>query len=307
MNELFLRRKEVLLAGVTQHWPAGLHVGTCSWKYDDWRGLLYSDAKKLNHLQEYARHLGSVEVDQWFWSLFGPDRVVLPKPNVVHNYAESVPPGFRFSVKAPNSLSLTHFYKQSPADDLVANPHFLSPDLYRRFLASLEPLGDRLGIVMLQFEYLNRRKMPSLGAFLEALAGFLDQVPRTVPLAIECRNPNYMAPEFFDFLAGAGVAPVFCQGYYMPPVTTLMDRFMERIGPHVVVRLMGPDRDAIEQASQNSWDAVIEDRSDELAAIGKRVKTLLSAGTEVTVNVNNHYEGSAPITISKLARMLSED
>jgi uncharacterized protein YecE (DUF72 family) len=75
----------------------------------------------------------------------------------------------------------------------------------------------------------------------------------------------------------------------------------------VVVRLMGPDRDAIEQASQNSWDAVIEDRSDELAAIGKRVKTLLSAGTEVTVNVNNHYEGSAPITISKLARMLSED
>lgn len=48
-----------------------LHIGTCSWKYASWRGLVYSDAPHPNYLAEYARHYDTVEVDQWFWSLFG--------------------------------------------------------------------------------------------------------------------------------------------------------------------------------------------------------------------------------------------
>lgn len=43
--------------------PAGLRVGSCSWKYDSWRGLVYSDERALNHLGEYALTYGSVEVD----------------------------------------------------------------------------------------------------------------------------------------------------------------------------------------------------------------------------------------------------
>ena len=46
-----------------------LHIGTCSWKYPSWRGLVYSDVPHPAHLAEYAQHYDIVEVDQWFWSL----------------------------------------------------------------------------------------------------------------------------------------------------------------------------------------------------------------------------------------------
>ena len=45
-----------------------LHIGTCSWKYDSWRGIVYSDLKEKNYLREYSQHYSTVEVDQWFWS-----------------------------------------------------------------------------------------------------------------------------------------------------------------------------------------------------------------------------------------------
>lgn len=48
--------------------PPILKFGTCSWKYDSWRGIVYSNAPKLNYLAVYARHFDCVKVDQWYWS-----------------------------------------------------------------------------------------------------------------------------------------------------------------------------------------------------------------------------------------------
>ena len=45
-----------------------------------------------------------MEVDQWFWSLFATG-AKLPDVGTVKRYAESVPEGFTFSVKAPNSIT----------------------------------------------------------------------------------------------------------------------------------------------------------------------------------------------------------
>ena len=98
---------------------AELRIGTCGWKYDSWRGFVYSDRIDLNHLEEHARKYDTVEIDQWFWSLYGKDRVSLPRRDVVEEYLESVPEGFTFSIKVPNSITLTHFYrkvKEQPAD-----------------------------------------------------------------------------------------------------------------------------------------------------------------------------------------------
>ena len=49
---------------------AKIRIGTCSWKYDSWRGLVYRDQAKKNYLQEYSELYDTVEIDQWFWSLF---------------------------------------------------------------------------------------------------------------------------------------------------------------------------------------------------------------------------------------------
>jgi uncharacterized protein YecE (DUF72 family) len=44
-----------------------IHLGSCSWKYPSWRGLVYSE-KPENYLYEYSRRYDCVEIDQWFYS-----------------------------------------------------------------------------------------------------------------------------------------------------------------------------------------------------------------------------------------------
>ncbi len=49
-----------------------LRIGTCSWKYDSWKSLLYDPDKRYradDYLPDYARHFTTAEIDQWFWSL----------------------------------------------------------------------------------------------------------------------------------------------------------------------------------------------------------------------------------------------
>ena len=148
-----------------------LRLGTCSWKYDSWKGLLYDEGRTyraFDYLPDYARHLGTVEIDQWFWSLF-PSGVRLPDPETAGRYAESVPDDFRFTVKAPNAITLTHYYARQPRAYAEyagrPNEHFLDVDLLNRFLDLLSPMHGKLGPVMFQFEYLNRRKMPSTALY----------------------------------------------------------------------------------------------------------------------------------------------
>src|SRR5450759_182079 len=148
---------------------SALHLGTCSWKYPSWRGLVYSNSASPNYLQEYAQRYDAVEIDQWFWSLFGSDKVILPQAKVVAEYAASVPEGFRFGVKLPNALTLTHYYQKTKPEPLVPNPHFLSLDLLRATLEKLEPMRDKLGPLMFQFGYLNREMVQSQSQFLDKL------------------------------------------------------------------------------------------------------------------------------------------
>lgn len=90
-----------------------IRTGTCSWKYDSWRGLVYSNERGINYLKEYSQHFNSVEIDQWFWSLHSMTSVSLPKEKDVIDYTASVPADFRFTIKVPNSITLTHHYKKA--------------------------------------------------------------------------------------------------------------------------------------------------------------------------------------------------
>ena len=86
-----------------------VRVGTCSWKYDSWKGLVYRPCVKYgpdDYLPDYVKVLNTVEIDQWFWSLF-PTGVVLPDEAVGKRYAESVPDDFLFTIKAPNTATVS--------------------------------------------------------------------------------------------------------------------------------------------------------------------------------------------------------
>ena len=83
---------------------SSIRFGTCSWKYESWKGLIYPEIEKFDYLKEYSKHFNTVEIDQWFWSLFAPSKVVLPQKKIVTVYKNSVPKDFLFTVKVPNSL-----------------------------------------------------------------------------------------------------------------------------------------------------------------------------------------------------------
>jgi uncharacterized protein YecE (DUF72 family) len=281
-----------------------LKIGTCSWKYDSWEGLVYPHGKEINYLKEYSTHFSTVEIDQWFWSLFKGNTVVLPKAATVKEYADSVPPGFIFSIKVPNSITLTHQYNKQNNTPLVPNLYFLSTGLMERFLQTLEPLGDHIGPLMFQFEYLNKNKMASAGQFMDMFEVFLHGLPKGYQYCIETRNPNYLKKEYFDFLADHDLGHVFLQGYYMPSIFELYEKHKDRIGDPVVIRLHGLDRQGIEERTKNIWDTIVDPRDDELLLLRDVVHDLRERQHHVYINVNNHYEGSAPRTIDKINALL---
>lgn len=221
-------------------------------------------------------------------------------------YVRSVPEDFKFTVKVPNSITLTHHYKRSKIELPEPNPHFLSPELFHSFLNALEPMWSRLGPIMFQFEYLNKQKMPSLGVFLEALDSFFQQCPAEFQYGIETRNPNYLSANYFEFLAGRNLGHVFLQGYYMPPIFETFRNFQSLLKNFTVIRLHGPNRKEIEMKTRAVWNSLAEPKEDELKATVSMIEKLLNNNISVYLNVNNHYEGSAPLTIERIQGLLLE-
>ncbi len=282
-----------------------LRYGTCSWKFPSWKGIVYSAADRINYLAEYAQKYTTVEIDQWFWSLFDTDSVALPKAETVAEYMASVPPEFAFTVKAPNSVTLTHFYTRGSQRGSGKNPYFLSPKLFQDFLAHIEPMRAQTATVMLQFEYLNKEKMSGVAEFTDRLDRFLDAVGTEWPLSVELRNPNYFHPIYFTALANRRVSHVFCHGYYMPAAMEVYGRHGGGLHGPAYIRLMGTDRAAIEKETGKKWDRIVMPKDDELPALADMIVGMLDT-RDVYVNVNNHYEGSAPLTIEKLERLVDE-
>jgi uncharacterized protein YecE (DUF72 family) len=283
-----------------------IRFGTCSWKYDSWKGIVYSGTNSKNYLQEYSKKFDTVEIDQWFWSLFSNSKIVLPQKKVVEEYKQSVPKDFLFTIKVPNSITLTHFYKESKEDELRINPSFLSVDLFNQFLETIEPIKDKIGCLIFQFEYLNKQKMKSLSEFQNKFSEFRSQIKNdSPPIGIEIRNPNYLNEKYFTFLSEQKIAPVLLEGYYMSPITETYSKFKKQFKNLMVIRLHGTDRKGIEEIANNNWSQIYINRDKEILSIAEMIRDLQKNEIDLFVNVNNHFEGSAPITINKIKEQLS--
>jgi uncharacterized protein YecE (DUF72 family) len=279
-----------------------IKIGTCSWKYPSWKGILYSEKVDNNFLAEYARHYNTVEIDQWFWSLFPGNKVVLPDPKVVYDYVSSVPENFQFSIKVPNAITLTHHYSHSKNKNssLIKNPFFLSPELFSEFLDLLHPMQNNIAAFIFQFEYLNKQKMPSQNIFQEKFLNFIKKCPSGLAYSLEIRNPKYLNEDYFSFLKSNHLSHVFLQGYYMPPIFDVYEKYHDLLESFLVIRLLGRDRKGIEDKSQGNWSKLLDPKDEELDCLAKMMHDLMIKNIRLFINVNNHYEGSAPLTIDRL-------
>jgi uncharacterized protein YecE (DUF72 family) len=156
-------------------------VGTSGWAYKEWKGSFYpADLPADDMLRHYATRLPAVEINNSFYRI--------PKEKVLLEWAEQVPLGFRFVLKA--SRRITHINRLSNADDSLAY-----------FLRTANCLGDRLGPTLFQCP-------PSLRKNPELLRDFLGRVPRTWRAAMEFRHESWFDDEVYQALREHDVALV---------------------------------------------------------------------------------------------------
>lgn len=281
-----------------------LTFGTCSWKYDSWKGLVYPESGVFDPLEHYSKHYQAVEVDQWFWSLFKNNKVKLPDPKLVQQYSEAVPPGFTFGIKVPNSITLTHYYTNNRQEPLLANPNFLSVELMKKFLGTLQSLDSDNTLLMFQFEYLNKKKMSGVSQFIEQFGNFCHQLPAGYNYCVESRNPNYLTKTYFEFLQQQNLHHVFLHGYYMPPAYKLFKQVKKHLTDTCIIRLHGSDRKGMEQLTRKNWHERVAPKEEELNQLAAMFHELQQLETTTFVFVNNHFEGSAPRTITRLEELM---
>ncbi|MCB0874073.1 MAG: DUF72 domain-containing protein [Thermoleophilia bacterium] len=154
-----------------------LHIGTSGWAYPEWKpGFYPADVPRARFLAHYASVLSGCEINATFYRL--------QRESTMAGWAEQVPEDFRFAVKAHRRL--TH----GPPDDGY-------DDFLRVFLESLEPLGERLGAVLVQFPASRRRD----DAVLDRL---LAPIGRVTPFAAEFRHASWDDPALDTTLSELG-------------------------------------------------------------------------------------------------------
>ncbi len=290
--------------------PAGLRLGTCSWSFPGWAGLVYASRTSPTQLARhglgaYARHplLRTVSVDRGYYA-------PVPREDL-RRYTEQVPSDFRFVVKAHEDCCWLRFpaHPRLGARAGQPNPRFLDASYAaEEVLGPLASgLGPQLGAVLFQFPPQAARGPLAASRFAEALHAFLDSLRGVAPMAIEVRTADWVSRPVADALAAAGV-PAALSVHPTLPSLDVQARVLERgtPGPRVI-RWMLRQGDRYEEARDRyaPFDRRAAPDPGELQRIVTRVGAAADAGQDCFVLVNNKAEGSAPHSVVALARALA--
>lgn len=298
--------------------PYGLRLGTSSWNFPGWAGLvwdrLYTD-KQLSRegLAAYAQHplLGAVSVDRGFY-----------RPLTVEQYAAyaaDVTEMFRFVVKAPG-LVTDPLIRESGGKGKQANPRFLDGELACESFVTpaCKGLGDKLGALVFQISPLPRQWLDRIDELIERLRDMLRaasearaQAPNAV-IAVEVRNPEWLTPAFVAALKDSGAT--YCLGLHpkLPPITEQLP-ILRRLwpGPFVCRWNLNVKHGAFgyERAREDyaPFDKLVDPDPDTRTTLARVIAGTVGAGQPAFVTINNKAEGSAPLSVQALAEaVLSE-
>jgi uncharacterized protein YecE (DUF72 family) len=159
-----------------------LYIGTMGWSYGFWVGDFYPRGlKPTGFLAEYAKHFGSVELDNTFYRI--------PSASTVKAWREQTPEGFLFSAKFPRII--THVKMLRDCEREVET-----------FVSRMSHLQNKLGPLLLQFpRSFGPKHFPLLREFLSTL-------PKGFRYAVEVRNKGLLGKKLNSLLRENGVALV---------------------------------------------------------------------------------------------------
>ena len=153
-------------------------VGTSGYSYKEWKGSFYPhQLPQKEMLSYYAQRFSTVEINNTFYRM--------PKASMLESWAEQVPEGFRFVLKAPQRI--TH---QKRLKDVQDDTEYL--------LGTAAVLKERLGPVLFQLP-------PNLKKDIDRLAGLVDLIGEGTA-AFEFRHESWLHDEVFDLLRSKSCA-----------------------------------------------------------------------------------------------------
>jgi uncharacterized protein YecE (DUF72 family) len=260
-----------------------LRIGTSSWSSTDWVGPFYPPGTRPERfIEHYSSVYDTVELDATFYRV--------PTRAQVRAWRNRTPEGFQFAVKAPRTI--THDKVLQDADgDMAA------------FVEVISGLGDRLGPILLQFPYFNRKVFPNARPFWERLDRFLERLPPGPRYAVEVRNRGWVGSQAQTVCSRHAVALAWVEQAWMPPARQWPELTRGPSTDFAYVRWLG-DHKSIEKIT-TSWEEVVVDRGpiisdwvDVLNDLRRRVRILYGF-------FNNHFAGHAPASVEEFRRQWS--
>jgi uncharacterized protein YecE (DUF72 family) len=254
-------------------------------------------------LEEYARFplFRTVGIDS---SFYAP-----PTEETLAGYSAHLPRGFPCVSKVWNQLTIHTFTAaQDKARAGQPNPDFLNPEVFLE--AVVQPyqryFADHTGPLVFEFTTMSRGSGMTAERFAERLDEFFSALPRDMMYGVEIRNEDFLTPMYFAVLREHNVAHVFNSWTRMPPIGHQLDLPGSVSATFLVARaLLRPGRTYDEAVDAFSPYDRIQDpaphlRRDLVRLIEMAVHTRIPA----YLLVNNRAEGSAPLTVAEVLRML---
>jgi uncharacterized protein YecE (DUF72 family) len=154
-------------------------AGTSGYSYKEWKGSFYPEKLATDQmLRFYGEQFDTVEINNTFYRM--------PSEKVLVQWAEQVPEGFRFVLKA--SRRITHQHRLKDAGEPLGY-----------LLRNASVLGDKLGPTLFQLP-------PNLKQDLARLQDFLALLPNRWPAVFEFRNASWFDDQVYEALRERGVA-----------------------------------------------------------------------------------------------------
>jgi uncharacterized protein YecE (DUF72 family) len=291
------------IAGLAQELPKSLRLGTSSWSFPGWEGLLWDRAATKKQLARdglavYARHplLRAVGVDRTYYAPISADAFA--------DYATAVPEDFRFLVKASSQCTTPNHRdargRPDGPNELFLHPPYAADEVVAPYV---EGLGEKGGALLFQFPPLGAKITNKPESFAERLHRFIDDLPRGPRYAVELRDGDLLVPLYFEALDACGARHCFNIHPRMSSLEAQRAAAGDRAAGPVVARWMLHAGLGYEEAQRRyaPFSSLVDEDPPNRSALAELVLDHALAGHDVIVTANNKAEGSAPLTLYRLA------
>jgi uncharacterized protein YecE (DUF72 family) len=260
---------------------AELRIGTSAFTAVGWPGTFYPEGlPEREYLNYYATKFDTVEIDSTFYRS--------PALTTVKGWYSKTPPGFLFAAKVPQIITHEKVLVDCEAE-------------FKQFIEAMDNLGEKLGPLLLQFGYFNKKAFVGVNDFLARLRPFLKKLPKDHKFAVEIRNKNWLVPQFVEALREHGVALALIDQSWMPGPAQWFEKFDPITAGFTYVRWLG-DRKGIEQQTK-VWDKIIVDRRVELSEWAEILGKVHKRKIQILAFANNHYAGYGPGTVEQFKEL----